>query len=151
MDCLHCGGPLPFLKKLSGDTRFCSSDHERAWRSSLQEAMLERLRVSAEQFRRAVQKSRAVMVAPAVEPETVPVEQPVVPEMASFSMPRPEPVTVPMEPLIRSVAVPADLGIAVKSVSVAEPAVASQSFPLSTDAHLVVPVDSALVVAAQSS
>jgi hypothetical protein len=57
MDCKHCNKPLPLLKRL-GDAQFCCVECERAWKEAIQSAMIERLRASAEQFRRAVQSAR---------------------------------------------------------------------------------------------
>ncbi len=149
MDCLHCGKPLTLLKKL-GDSRFCSADHERAWKQAIQETMLERLRMSSEQFRRVVQRARAAVVPPEPEPEIVEAAPP--PRLAGFVLSRPEPVEPVLEPLIRQVVAPADLGVALPSgPPLVSARSASQSSPLSTDAPFVVPVDSTLVVAAQSS
>jgi hypothetical protein len=149
MDCLHCGRPLTFLKKW-GDSRFCCDEHARNWKASVQETMLERLRVSAEQFRRVVQKSRLAEVP---EPEPV-VETFTAPPAAGFRISAASPVESGLGPLLQNVMAPSVLGVELPTgpaMALSATRTASGSFPLSTDASLVVPVDTALAVATQSS
>lgn len=151
MDCLHCGRPLTFLKKW-GDSRFCSAEHERAWKDSVQETMLDRLRVTAEQFRRAVQSGRVAAVPisePGPETETFPT-----PPAAGFRISAADPVESSLGPLMKQVADPAGLGVQLPSgppFAGSASLTASVSFPLSADAYFVVPVVDTLAVATQSS
>ena len=151
MDCLHCGRPLTFLKKW-GDSRFCSDEHSRAWKEGIQDAMLERLQVTAEQFRRVVQKARAVP-GPVTDPEPA-VDAFEAPPAAGFRLVAPSAVELSFGPLLKSVTAPAELGVSLPAgppMTLSDNRSASMSFPLSTDASLVVPVDTALAVATQSS
>ncbi|MDZ4800476.1 MAG: hypothetical protein SGI92_20145 [Bryobacteraceae bacterium] len=151
MDCLHCGRSLTFLKKW-GDSRFCSAEHERAWKDSMQAAMLDRLRVTAGQFRRAVQSTRTAAAASADPQPTVEIFS--APPVAGFRVSPTEAVESGLGPLMKHLTDPAGLAIQLPSgpsFNAANARHTSKSSPLSTDASMVVPVDAALAVATQSS